>query len=149
MILHYLCPPTKTARNKEKNVWKFTVFDSQTSFMCLYETQDACTEGILNMVKKNKNYGVPSNLYINAVGDTIDEAKFQVTFDDITFLFNDILEAINFAFKAQMVFGLSYQMQSINFWELIQGCFSDIDVKDSSPALLRQHIREIRKNIYE
>ena len=147
MILHGLCPPTKCAKNKSKDVWKFSIIDSQESFLTHYNTEDAREEGVLQKNKKNKEYNISTNLFITAVGPSLNESKFQVTYDQIIYIFTDILQALECAFKIIMNFNLSYQLQCSNFWQLLQGCLSDIDIVDKCSPVIRKHIENIREGL--
>ena len=147
MILHGLCAPTKCAKNKSKNVWKFSITDSQETFLSYYETEDARDEGVHQMNKKNKEYNISTNLFITAVGPSLNEAKFQVTYDQIIYIFTDILQALECGFKIIMVFNLSYQIQCSSFWQLLQGCLSDIDITDHCSPAMRTHIENIREGL--
>ena len=149
MALHALVPPTKCAKAKSKEVWKFSIVDSQESFLSFYESVAERDENVKCMIDKNKRYGLSTGLYLTMVGNTINDAQIQVTYDEITHLFNDILHAIDCAFKIIMVFRLTFQPQSLNFWHLFQGCFSDTQVEGQMAAVVREHIQHIRKNIYD
>ena len=148
MLLHGLVPPTKCAKNNEKSVWKFSIADSQESFMSFYNTLDAREESVSNFIEKNKQYSVKTNLYLTAIGESLDKAKFQVSFDEITHEYPNILEAIEFAFKVIDVFNLSYQSQSVNFWQLLEGCLWNKNVDGKIPTTIKNHIDNIKKNMY-
>ena len=148
-MLHALVPPSKNAKSKTKEIWKFSIIDSQTSFLIFCKTQLELTERIAQMIGKNKKFGLSTNLYMSMVGNSMSESQIQVTFDEITYTFDDLLHAMDCAFKVIMVFRLSYQPQAINFWQLLQGCFSDIPLDGQVPIAVREHINQIKKNIYD
>ena len=144
LCLHALLPPTKMAKHNQK-VWKFSIFDSQ-SYCISHELNIFNFEQNKKIaMNKNSDYGITTNVILGAIGETLELSKFHVTFDDITYVFGDIVTALECACKIHFVLDLEYQRQSYNFWFLLQELFfSDVPSKERCPSDVKTHATNLK-----
>ena len=95
------------AKNKQK-VWKFSIVDSQ-KYCISHELNIFNFEQNKKIaMSKNSDHGITTNVFLCAIGETLELSKFHVTFDDITYLFGDIVTALECACKIHFVLELEY-----------------------------------------
>ena len=139
--LHYLEPPASYAKDSQtkKNMWKFTIKDSQEltmqHFLTVNEFQIEFREKI---IQKNKQFNIRTQVLMAAIGPNLEESLFYVFYDNIVYKFQSILEAYDCAFKIHIVFNLKYQAQCQHFWEFIQCYFYGIPL--TSPGIRQKSI---------
>lgn len=123
--LHYLFPPqqkTASTDNGQKISKKFTIADSQESFAVLAKTQDELDVKLKLLKLQNKR--IQPKLMI--VGD-IDKVKsISIFFDNMTYPFLTILNAVDILFKIFFVFNLHYPEESLIFYNFLQDFLYEI-----------------------
>ena len=102
-----------------------------------------------NLIKKNNDYKLATNVILAAVGGDLSSCKFYVTFDEITYSFSNIIKAVETALKIHFVFQIEYQRQTQNFWQLLQLTFyPDLSTEYCLPETSR-HAQNLRKLMQE
>ena len=103
------------------------------------------------LIKKNTDFKLATNVILAAVGENLKTRKFYVTFDEITYSFENIVKALETAFKIHFVFQIEYQRQSQNFWQLLQLIFyPDLSCRNEHcPPETYRHAQNLRKLMQE
>lgn len=132
-LLHAILIPTgKAVSCTTKKVWKYTILNSQESFLkpissvsdiqlelnarkALHAEFKLSTQPLIFVVESSNNY-------------------FTV-YEDIVYKFDNIIHAISSAFKIHYVFNLQYQPECNLVWKLIQIHLFEIITPTNSTAL--------------
>ena len=134
-------PPASYAVNPEnkKFVWKFSIKNSQDFTMKHFETLEEFKSEFREHIKKrNTMHRIKTQVMLAAIGESLEESKFYVFYDNIVYDFDSILEAYECAFQVYAVFNLKYQAQAQHFWEFIQYYFYDMPIE--RPGTLQKSI---------
>lgn len=141
--MHGLIVPTgKTIKrnNQGKQVQKFTIEDSQESFVLICPTVAKCEEVIL----KKKESKIPIQPFLIVIGEMLNPQQFLVYFDDIKYTFGSFLHAFETCFKIFQVFNLNYPAESIAVWQFLQMLIYKIKTKfDKTIPIVSQIISEV------
>ena len=144
MAMHGLAPPSGSRRIKSsKTTWKFSIDDSQSMFIIHKDTLLEYKNDLKIKAKHNIEYGLPNNIMLGAVGECLASADFYVEFDDITYTFKNIIEAVECTIKICFVFNISYQEQASSFWKLLQGLFFDMPLESPVCPDIMDHIKQL------
>lgn len=118
----YLVPSAKSyeKRNGKTTCTKYTIKDSQESFLFCAKTQQEVEEHIKHL-KMRKNAIQP---FILCTGDDITEIKnICVYFDDVRYKFFHIIKAVDICLKIIYLFNLDFPPESKMFWNFIEKAF--------------------------
>ena len=77
-----------------------------------------------------------------AIGETIENSDFYVTYDNIKYIFKDLIETIECSLQIHLLFDIQYQKQSEHFWTFMENYFYDLEKKGKTAKNM-----EIRKLI--
>ncbi|VEN56638.1 unnamed protein product [Callosobruchus maculatus] len=111
---------------------KYTIKDSQESFLFCAKTQQEAEEHITNL-KARKSVIPP---FLLCMGEDISNvANICVYFDDIFYSFYDIIKAVDICFKMIYIFNLEFPQESKMFWNFIEKAFYNHDVPLESPKV--------------
>lgn len=148
-VIHGIIRPTtalllKQPGTSQKKTWKPTIAASQESF-CTISNAAAAKTKIQERDTKYKEMGMTNQTYIMAIGeDKFAIEYFLVILDGIIYRLDNMVKAIDVAFKMQFVLGIEYARECVLVWLFIQNYFYNInlntDKKSTSVSCL---IREI------
>ncbi|XP_031340791.1 uncharacterized protein LOC116168916 [Photinus pyralis] len=123
----YLCPTKKVVKkdiNGKKNTIKFTIKDSQDSFVFVGKSHQELEDHLLHL-KQLKNNIQP---FILVVGENINNFKeMYVYFDDLRYTFTSFLRAVDICFKIFFVFNLDFPVECSTFWSFVGHYFYEIE----------------------
>ena len=128
-MLHYLIPPT-TKKNiadafGASKTQKYTVLDSQSSFLMCVKT----AEGVQEEIKKRIEKKIPIQPFVIIVGNLKSPTEILVYFDEIKYKCTTIIKAIDICFKIFHVFGCKYPSECAAVWTFFQTFFYKIRTK--------------------
>lgn len=122
-MLHALFAPTskKVTRDEQgkKNLIKFSIKDSQDSFIVFGESVDVMQQHL----EKLKSLGDPIQPFILIVGTIFSHKEILVYFDLIMYKVHSILRSIEVCYKIFHLFNLEYPCQSSIVWLFVQNYF--------------------------
>ena len=98
------------------------------------------------MSEKNHDYGIPDQIQIVAIGQTIESSDFYIQFHEIWYGFTGLLEAFECALQMHIMFKIDYQKQSAYFWTSIEQYFYKCNSTpsiSSKTILMANHMRKI------
>lgn len=135
LLLHAVLPPGGHSKNKvTKKTWKFSIADSQNSFIFKVNICNSYTELIEQRRNVYKNHDMHMQPFILIVSneDFSDITSIQVVYDTIMYKFDSFIKALSCAFKIHYVFDLDYQKECYSVWELLQCKIFDISSSNVS-----------------
>ena len=104
----------------KKSTIRFTIKDSQESFMFIAPSIQAIEDHILFLKNRSENV----QPFIALVGTNIfDVGEIFIYFDGIKYPFKSIIRAVDICFKIFYLFNLEYPNASLIFWNFIQTHF--------------------------
>lgn len=122
-LLHGMFVPTSKKVTKDdngkKNLIKYSIKDSQESFILFGESVDIM-EARLDILKKQ---GKPIQPFIIVVGTIFNIKEILVYFDTVKYKVHSILRAIEVCYKIFHLFNLKYPPESLIVWLFIQKYF--------------------------
>jgi len=128
--------------NGKKNIIKYSIKDSQNSFITFHNTITASEAYINNLKDKH----LPIQPFIVIIGVPLKPEQIYLFFDSIKYKFFCIVRAIDVCFKIIHLFNLQYPLQSSAVWMFIQKLFYNISTKyDTSHPIITQIIHELKK----
>lgn len=116
--------------NGKKSTSKFTIKDSQESFVYVAVSIGALEDHIEFLKKRSENV----QPFIAVIGPTI--LKFTdifIYFDGIKLPFKTFVRAVDICFKIFYLFNLEYPPASCIFWNFIQNYFYQLKTKNHFP----------------
>jgi len=147
-LLHSMFVPTSKKvtiddRGK-KNIIKFSIKDSQNTFMVFCSTVTMVEEYITNC----NQLKLPIHPFIIIIGTPLEPREIIVYFDSIKFKVFTVIRAIDLCFKIFQLFNLKYPIQSGAVWHFIQKYLYSIKTKfDKSYPNLNQIIYDLENNV--
>lgn len=112
--------------DSSKKKWKPGIVDSQESFLIVASAAEVQS----SITSRNQNYlamGLTNQTYIIGVGDnTASVTYYLVVLDTIQYRAENLVKAIDIAFKMQFVLDSDYAQQCCLVWLLIQNYFYEI-----------------------
>lgn len=120
--MHFvLMPTTKTVKyvNGEKLHFKYSIKDSQNSFMLVGATAIDLEEALQQKIKQN----LPIQPFILIKGSITNPEEIMVYFDGIRYQLYSILRALEVCLKIFFVFNLNYPAESVLVWSFIKQYF--------------------------
>lgn len=146
--LHGYFVPTNKIVTKDSsgksNVTKYTIKDSQESFLYIGNCQQQVEEHIRFLKSKKKSI----QPFILCTGDDIKyPTDISVYFDDIRYQFLHILRAVDICYKIIYLFDLDFPLESEMFWNFIEHFFFKTKGRHSFPKvhLLSEYLKENRE----
>lgn len=122
-LLHGMFAPTSKKVTKDdngrKNLIKFSIKDSQESFIMFGETVEMM-EAHLDKLKKQGN---PIQPFILVVGSIFNIKEILVYFDSVKYKVHSILRSIEVCYKIFQLFNIQYPPESSVVWLFIQKYF--------------------------
>ncbi|KAL5236318.1 hypothetical protein ACI65C_003728 [Semiaphis heraclei] len=122
-LLHALFAPTskKVTRDEQgkKNLIKFSIKDSQDSFIVFGESVDVMQQHLEQL----KSLGDPIQPFILIVGTIFSHKEILVYFDSIMYKVHSIVRSIEVCYKIFHLFNLEYPCQSSIVWLFVQNYF--------------------------
>lgn len=119
----YFVPTTKTVvpkENSSKNIIKFTIKDSQESFLFLGKSYQEVEDHIQFLKEKKKNI----QPFLYCVGsDFLHIEEIFIFFDNIRYQFFNFLRAVDICFKIFFVFNLDFPKESVMFYSFLETYF--------------------------
>lgn len=117
-----------------KKKWKPGIVDSQESFLVV-----TCAATIQSTISaRTERYfamGLSNQAYIIGVGDNISTVTYYlIVLDTIIYRTENIIKAIDIAFKMQFVLYIGYPQESHLVWLFIQNYFYDIKLQNDKQA---------------
>lgn len=128
-LLHALLPPGGHIRNKLTNKnWKFSIADSQNSFIIRVDNASGYNEAISRRRDKYSQYNMCMQpcILIVSNSDYSEITSIQAIYDNILYSFDSFVKALSCIFKIHYVFNLNYQKESHSVWEFIQNYIFEI-----------------------
>lgn len=126
-------PTAKTVSivNNEKKHKKFSIRDSQNTFLLLGETTQQLEE-ILDrkMVEK-----LPIQPLLLITGSIEAPQQVCVYYDNIRYKMDCVGRAVDICFKILYLFNLQYPLAGSMFWNFIQVFFYNIKLKNQHPSI--------------
>lgn len=112
----------------QKSIIKFTIRDSQESFVYVGKSHQEIEDHLMYL--KNKKECIQP--FILCIGEDISKiVDIYVYFDDIKYSVNSFLRAVDIVFKTFYVFNLSFPIESSMFWNFIESNFFEIKSNNS------------------
>lgn len=141
----YLHPTSRFVRrdaNGNKNIQRFTVKDSQESFLYVDLTIQGLEKHIESLLKRGESI----QPFILAVGDSMFSSIEQcfVYLDGNLIAFDNFLRALDICFKSFHLFNLQYPKASDPFWTFIEAYFYDIDTGSKKSYKINTLLQELR-----
>ena len=97
-------------------------------------------------IRKNNEFGLSSNVMLGEITSELNGKTYYIYFDSITYSFDNILEALECAYKIHFVFHIPFQTQCANVWKLLHEFFySTIDCGEYITTEIRNIAKRIRK----
>lgn len=128
----------------KKNIVKFSIKDSQNTFMVFSSTVTMAEEYITN----RNQLKLPIQPFIIIVGTPLEPREIIVYFDSIKFKVFTVIRAIDLCFKIFQLFNLEYPIQSGAVWHFIQKYLYSIQTKfDKCYPNLNQIIYDLENNV--
>ncbi|KAF2887458.1 hypothetical protein ILUMI_18715, partial [Ignelater luminosus] len=128
----YFVPTAKVTRKDSsgrKSVTKFTIKDSQESFVFVGKSHQQIEEHVRHLKTLKESTIQP---FILCVGNDITSVKdIYLYFNDIKYSFCSFLHAVDICFKLCYVFDLSFPSACTMFWNFIESFFFEIKSKSS------------------
>lgn len=132
-LLHALFAPTSKKVTKDdhgkNNLTKYSIKDSQDSFMVFGDT----VEAMQGHITKLRNQVDPIQPFILIVGTIFHQKEILVYFDSIIYKVHSILRAVEVCYKIFHLFNLEYPLESITVWLFIQKYFFNFSSKYDKP----------------
>lgn len=114
--------------NGQKNISRFTITDSQESFVLRVRSYEEAEDHLRH--RKTKN--LPIQPFIITIGEDITKiTDCYVYFDDLKIPLKSFIRAVDICFKIYHLFNLEYPKASITFWNFIQVFFFKIKSKEN------------------
>lgn len=129
MIHGILIPTSKKSTKKsngKKNMIKYSITDSQSTFIYVCHTAAGVDEHIQNLISTNENI---QPFIIIIASDILYPQEILVYVDGIKYKFFNILNAIDICFKIFHLFNIKYPIQCESVWQFIQCYFYEIKSK--------------------
>ena len=147
LALHSIAVPRNTKKKPlTKENWKFSIEDSRNYFMIKAKTVMEFEEIRDEKIRKNNDFGLSSNVMLGEIKSELNETSYYVYFDSITYCFDNILEALECAYKVHFVFQIPFQTQCANVWKLLhQYFYSSIDCGEYITGEVRNIVKEMSK----
>ncbi|XP_019893199.1 uncharacterized protein LOC109613118 [Musca domestica] len=141
----YLHPTSRFVRrdaNGNKNIQRFTVKDSQESFLYV----DLTIQGLEKHIESLLQRGESIQPFILAVGDSTFSTIEQcfVYLDGNLIAFESFLKALDVCFKSFHLFNLKYPKASDPFWTFVEAYFYDIDTGSKKSYKINTLLQELR-----
>uniref|UniRef100_A0A1I8P1J6 Uncharacterized protein n=1 Tax=Stomoxys calcitrans TaxID=35570 RepID=A0A1I8P1J6_STOCA len=141
----YLHPTSRFVRrdaNGNKNIQRFTVKDSQESFLYV----DLSIQSLEKHIESLLQRGESIQPFILAVGDSMFSSIEQcfVYLDGNLLAFDNFLRALDICFKSFHLFNLQYPKASDPFWTFIEAYFYDIDTGSKKSYKINTLLQELR-----
>lgn len=112
----------------KKNTIRFTIRDSQESFLYVGKSHQEIEDHLMYLKSKRESI----QPFIMCVGEDISKVTdIYVYFDDVKYSFNSFLRAVDILFKIFYVFHLSFPIESLMFWNFIESNFFEIKSNNS------------------
>lgn len=124
-LLHHLFPPQQKIRTDSTGAKlrkKFSVPDSQESFMVMADTKDELDTKLKLLKLQSRN--IQPRLLI--VGQLSKIMSISLYFDEISYPFLTIINAFDILFKTFFVFNLEFPEESEIFYTFIQSLLYDL-----------------------
>lgn len=122
-FLHGMFAPTSKKVTKDdngkKNLIKFSIKDSQESFMMFGESVEIMESYLENLKKQCK----PIQPFILVVGTIFNIKEILIYFDSVKYNVHSIIRAIEVCYKIFQLFNLQYPPESLVVWLFIQKYF--------------------------
>lgn len=121
-----------TAVDGKKSFKKYTITDSQKSFIVLADS--ACE--LKNFLDSKKKSG-QIQPFIAVIGSAENPEKILVYFDTIYYQFAHVAKALDVCFKIFQVFNIAYPSESKMVWTFVQQYLYNINLKSDEvyPAI--------------
>lgn len=132
--LHYFLWPTKKFMRKtvdgKKDFGRFSIKNSQESFIYINETMQSVMDHIDFLVKKNE----PIQPFILGIGTpkNFTVFKYYVYLDAQLLECNDIYRAFDLCFKTFHIFDVEYPVACNNFWTFAEKFLFEINLTGST-----------------
>lgn len=128
----YFVPTTRIVTKKAdcgKNVTtKFTIKDSQKSFLFVGKCLQECEDHIIYLNKMKRNI----QPFVYCVGaDVSSIEEMYIFFDNIRYKFFNVLRAIDICFKIFYLFNLDFPPESSMFYSFIENYFFKLKSKSN------------------
>lgn len=149
-LLHALMPPTtkEVTRDSDKksHVKRFTLKDSQNSFMTMHTTLIEWEEHIAHLSQRQSTI----QPMISLIGESLlDPKEIFVYFEGVKFKFFNIIKAIDICFKIFFVFNFKFPLASQAVWQFIDSYFYKVSDKPdihTNVKLLLSTLKNEKKN---
>ncbi|CAI6365987.1 unnamed protein product [Macrosiphum euphorbiae] len=132
-LLHAMFAPTSrkvtTDSNGKKNMVKYSIKDSQDSFIVFKESVEAQQHHLEQL----RNRGIPIQPFILIVGTMNVQKEILVYFDSVMYKVHSVLRSIEVCFKIFHLFNLEYPSQSAIVWQFIQKYFFCVHSRYDTP----------------
>jgi len=115
--------------NGKKNITKYSIKDSQDSFLVFKESVEAQQQHLEQL----RNQGIPIQPFIVIVGTMNSQKEILVYFDSVMYKVHSVLRSIEVCFKIFHLFNLEYPSQSTIVWLFIQKYFFCIHSRYDKP----------------
>lgn len=117
--------------NTKKVRVKFSISDSQNSFVIVGHTVAECEEELMRRSSRK----IPIQPLIMITGTILAPKEYLVYFDGVKYILNSFIEAVDICFKIFNVLNLEYPTASHLVWRFIQKYFYEIKTKYDKPNL--------------
>lgn len=145
-VLHALLVPTTKKvtldQNGKKSLIKYTIRDSQRSFLCFVKSHEELEEHLQDLQNRKENI----QPFTALIGENLlHPCEIILYFDGIKFKFFHIIKAIDICFKIFQLFDFEYPLASSAVWIFLEKYFYKIDTK--SKKLVFPAINMLLKNL--
>lgn len=120
-LIHSVLVPTSKIMKKENNkrsLIKYSIKDSQTSFIIFAHTVEEIEETISALREK----GDPIQPFVMVVGTILKPKEILVFFDYAKFKVYSVVRAVDICFKIIHLFHLKYPLKCTMVWHFLQKC---------------------------
>lgn len=116
----------KKGADGKKQVTRYTIKDSQNSFLMMRPSIEALEDSIRCLIAER----MPIQPFLMVVGKHLKNInKIFVYFDEVKFEFNSVVRAVDVCFKIYHVLNLEYPKPSTTFWTFIENFFYKFKAK--------------------
>lgn len=131
--MHAMFAPTSKKvtidSNGKKNIIKYSIKDSQDSFILFKESVEAQQHHLEQL----RNQGNPIQPFIVIVGTINVQKEILVYFDSVMYKVHSVLRSIEICFKIYQLFNLEYPSQFSIVWLFIQKYFFCMNSRYDKP----------------
>lgn len=127
--------PSGVAKHKTtKKAWKYSIIDSQESFMVHIQTITIYEETLQSIIDKYYEYNLTLQPIIIIVGEDLSNiTDYYTVYNKIIYKCTSMVHAVSTCLKIHYVFNLNFQAQCKSVWEFIEQFFFEIEKPKKGP----------------